>query len=292
MRRPADPNHPLTRLRDILSTETRVTRELFEKRVGISAKTLKAKETGAYEKKRKKKPDIERSKYGMNALDIAKISIATGVHPQSLINGDDPLIDNSGRSPLSPKSAKFEDQAELLVDKATLAFLVSVAVDAAAEKGVSYLFQFLLQGWLCETSKMFGLDEKITERLTAELGSFKPGLVPPYFLPKDDKSKLLWKEFMEELAKEQLSIYSDRLARDLDKAARQKRFLDKPRKGIPEEVAFEKEYQRDLLECGQLALQRCKARRADQDKVTQPTAVRPKRTPGKRSTSPGQTKVG
>jgi hypothetical protein len=45
------------------------------------------------------------------------------------------------------------------------------------------------------------------------------------------------------------------------KAARQKRFLNKPRTNDPELIAWEKEYQQDLAECRQLALLRCKARR-------------------------------
>jgi hypothetical protein len=275
-RPPKNPNHPLIRLRRALSTPGReMTREDLAKKTGIPAASLR---------------DIERSEYGMSDEIIAKISIATAVDHNSLMNGDDPLRDNFG-APLSSNSAKLEDMAEILVDKATLAFLVSVALDAAAEKGASYQFQFLLQGWLCKTSKMFGLDKLITERLTAELGSFKPGIVPPYFWPRDVKSKILWEEFGKELLTEQESIYADRLAHDPKKAARRKR-LDGPPKGDPEEVAFEKEYQHDLWECGQLALQRCKDRRVNLDKSTQAIAFRPKRMPGKRSPSPARTKVG
>ena len=279
MRRAADPNHPLTRLRGTLS------REKFAERVGIPARTIKEIETGKYNNKKK------RGKYGMNALDIAKISIATGVHPESLAAGTDPLIDISGRSPLSPDSPKLEDWAETKVDKATLAFLVEVAVDAAAKKGASYMFQFLLQEWLCKTSKTFGLDELIRERLTAELGSFIPGIIPPYFLPQDEESKRLWKEFVvDELQKEQFSIYFKQVAHDPKKDARRQRFV----LGIaePKEAEFKKEIERDLWACVPDALERCKARRVDQDKSAQGSAGRPKQTRGKRSPSPGQTKVG
>jgi hypothetical protein len=97
--------------------------------------------------------------------------------------------------------------------------------------------------------------------LTAKLGSFVPGGIPPYFWPQTPQSKALWKKFGKNLLKEQMTIYEDRLTQDPTKAAKQKHFLNKPDTNDPELIAWEKEYQQDLAECRELALQRCKARR-------------------------------
>jgi hypothetical protein len=87
-----------------------------------------------------------------------KISIATGVHHQSLLNNDDPLLDSkrhktdtldiSGNTPLASKSKTFEHLARVTVDKETLSVLVAAALDAAIEKELSYQFQFLIHGGL------------------------------------------------------------------------------------------------------------------------------------------------
>lgn len=245
-RRAKNANHPLVRLRQQLSTPTKLyTRKELARKAGVPEASLK---------------DIEAGKYKMSDEVVAKISIATGVHHQSLQNNGDPLLDWSGSEPLSPQSVKMEHLAEILVDKATLGVLVSAALEAATKKGVSYQFQFLLQGWLCKTSKAFGLDELIRGELTAALGSFMPGIVPPYFWPQTPKPKASWNAFVKELLREHKLVEEELLMQDPGKAERRERFLHKPRTGDPKEAEFELEYRHDVAESQRLALERCKTR--------------------------------
>jgi transcriptional regulator with XRE-family HTH domain len=223
-----------------------MTRKQLGRRTGIPEPSLK---------------DIESGKYKMTLEVIVRIAIATGVHPKSLADGKDPLLDHDGR-PLSRNSRKYESLAESLVDNPTLAFLVSVSLDAAAEKGVSYLFQFLLHGWLVKTSELFELTESIRARLTANLGSFMPGGVPLHFQPQAGNAERLWRAFEAELQREVDAIEERRLASDPQKAKRRERWLNTP---VPwkgrEGIAFEAEYQRDMKASREEALARCRERR-------------------------------
>jgi len=81
-RRPKNENHPLTRLRKLLSKETDVTREIFAERVHIPPASIKAIETGVY--------DLSRHV-------ASKITMATGVSTWSLLEDEDPLCDVFGR---------------------------------------------------------------------------------------------------------------------------------------------------------------------------------------------------
>jgi transcriptional regulator with XRE-family HTH domain len=90
MGRPAkNVNHPLVRLRRKLSdwSAHKVTRQDLAKKAGIPESSLR---------------DIETGRYKLTPAVATKISFATGVDPQSLLDGDDPLLDLL-RQPFSRK---------------------------------------------------------------------------------------------------------------------------------------------------------------------------------------------
>jgi hypothetical protein len=91
-----NPNHPITRLRKILSGDgSEVTREIFSERTGIPLGSVKAIETGVY----KLSPELAK-----------KVAFATGVDSMSLFIGEDPLRDIFG----NPYTYASYEQFQLL----------------------------------------------------------------------------------------------------------------------------------------------------------------------------------
>ncbi len=98
-RPPKNENHPLTRLRRILSEEgIEVTREIFSERTGIPVSSLKAIEVGTYK---------------LSPLLAKKIAATTGVHPWSLLNDTNPLRDGLGRRYTAQSYRQFQLLNEL-----------------------------------------------------------------------------------------------------------------------------------------------------------------------------------
>jgi transcriptional regulator with XRE-family HTH domain len=162
-RPPKDPNHPLVRLRAILSTPAtkrvpanEMSRERFAKKTGIPEPSLKDIETGRY----KMTPDV-----------AYKISFATGVDPKSLLRGDDPLLDFTGQ-PYSKASPKTDDAISSSVELgATNHLLLVYAWEVAKEKKIANLFHYMFDTWLHETFSNLGLQSAYDKEVDRTAGN-------------------------------------------------------------------------------------------------------------------------
>jgi transcriptional regulator with XRE-family HTH domain len=180
MGRPAkNPSHPLTRLRAQLSTPNhQITRQNLAKRTGIPVDTIK---------------DIETGRFALSGENAFKIALATGVDGESLLKGDEPLLDLLGEQ-VSNKSHRLVDH--LLWSEAeadSVVGLFSVVLHAAQEKGRAMHFYFLFRQWLPKTAELLGVLPEVRERLEPILGSLYPGLsLPESFYPENRKDRLKW----------------------------------------------------------------------------------------------------
>jgi DNA-binding XRE family transcriptional regulator len=171
MGRPAkNPEHPLTRLREALSTPNQqMTRALFSKKVGIPEATIKAIETG---------------KFKISDKHAAQIATVTKVDPKCLMDPSLPLTDYMG-FPLEgyPVAALFGE--EFLDIKA----LFDTAFEVAQEKQKQVVLSFLFQRWLEEASEILGLGSAITNKLQERYPIQCFGAIPEFFWPKDPKKR-------------------------------------------------------------------------------------------------------
>jgi DNA-binding XRE family transcriptional regulator len=137
-RRPKDPNNPITKLRrQLSSTNQPLTRQMFAKRYGFSAETLKALETGRY-----------KLSHGV----AVKIAVAVGVDVDSLLKNQDPLLDWNG-NPITPETKPALRELNLNANS-RLDYLINAAFNAARKhpKGDrSPLFVLLFDYWLADT---------------------------------------------------------------------------------------------------------------------------------------------
>lgn len=155
MRKPKNPNHPLTRLREALSTPEKpvFTRRMLADQVGIPVTSIKAIETGAYQLT----PEV-----------AIKISMATGVGPHSLMRGDDPLLDLS-RKPFSRASQSITERPwtaeDMDLEKHKLLF--TCLLEAAEGKDGKTLLQVTLSfaQWVRDLSFSLELGERIFNEL-------------------------------------------------------------------------------------------------------------------------------
>jgi hypothetical protein len=155
-----NPNHALTRLRKALSTETfEMTREVFAKRYGFSAPSIKAIETGTYSLK----PDM-----------AARISAATGVLAQSLLEDHDPLLSYDGK----PFTINTRPEHEAVSDRqiSTACLLLRTALEepvvvvrgkARSSRAVQLRVRF--QEWLHQTLLDLGMEKQFQKRLLIAL---------------------------------------------------------------------------------------------------------------------------
>jgi hypothetical protein len=132
-RKPKDENHPLTRLRKILSEDgTEVTRELFAKRTGIPSGSIKALETGLYR---------------LSPALAKKITFATGVNTNSILkrNNRDRLLDVFGRPYTCQSYREFQllnesDPIRKMTDAHALCLRVLGLLRAINERRYNELF--------------------------------------------------------------------------------------------------------------------------------------------------------
>ena len=173
MGRPAkNPEHPLTRLREALSTPTQqMTRALFSKKVGIPEATIKALETG---------------KFHISDKHAAQIASATKVDPKCLMDPNLPLTDYLG-VPLDGQTKPFAAYfGDVFYD---IKALFDTGLQVAQEKRKQAVFSFLFQRWLEETSEILGLGPSITDKLLEEYPGECFAAIPHYFWPKDRKKQ-------------------------------------------------------------------------------------------------------
>jgi plasmid maintenance system antidote protein VapI len=237
MGRPAkNPMHPLTRLRAQLSTPNNsVTRQALSKRTGIPVDTIK---------------DIETGRFQLTAARAIKISLATGVDGESLLKGEDPLLDLAG-NPVSNMSNTQPDQLWWSAARLeSVKLLMSVVLDAAQEKYRTAHLYFLLQGWLSEVSKLLDLLPIIREKL--KIGSVHPHLkLPESFYPQSKPERLRWEMILQsrldEFDKEIVRIKTDLFAQRLPRKYRRLNDLrDKNDRG--EELSSREKTEMDTLE--------------------------------------------
>jgi transcriptional regulator with XRE-family HTH domain len=190
-----DANHPLVRLRRVLSTPSdEVTRKDLAKRTGIPETSLRDIETGRY----KITPEV-----------ATTIAYATGVDPRSLLAGDDPLLDHRGQ-PLSkdtPGAPRY--YWWLRETQEVRRQLFSALLDAAEEKKIVSLIHFNFENWLEAMIKAFGLEDLFAEKLMERLTLFDPYLVPHKFRPKNKDQDREWWDFDLQILKEFMSILDD-----------------------------------------------------------------------------------
>jgi transcriptional regulator with XRE-family HTH domain len=187
--RPAkNQNHPVTRLRKALSTPNdEVTREDLANRCGIPAPSLR---------------DIETGKYQLTHEVALKLAYATGVDYDSLIRGDDPLMDMIG-NPLNPESPSCLADAWTPENTQSLETLFSCILKAAEKKkgeGVKVGLSFAM--WAKQVSATFDMDKRVFEELWMATDSFDPQLIP----------RVLWADHFEQKFK-QLSERRSRSAK-------------------------------------------------------------------------------
>lgn len=192
-RPPKDATHPLVRLRELLSTEDhQVTRKDLAKRTGIPETSLRDIETGRY----KLTPDV-----------AAKISAATGVDPQSLLNGDDPLLAHFQKVGLHWRQEPFSKDTpigrELRPEhREVIEQLFLAVLNAAEEKKIDSPIYFSFYNWLSSTILAFGLEDLFAEKLTERLTFFDPRFVSFKFRPKDKRLAKVWDDFDCQIRKE------------------------------------------------------------------------------------------
>jgi transcriptional regulator with XRE-family HTH domain len=180
MGRPAkNVNHPLVRLRRKLSdwSAHKVTRQDLAKKAGIPESSLR---------------DIETGRYKLTPAVATKISFATGVDPQSLLDGDDPLLDLL-RQPFSKESPRWSEYAEWSEEyRGAREQLFFALLDTAEEKKIARLIYFSFENWLTTTIEAFGLNDLFAQKLTDRFTLFDPYFVSDEFFPKNQRVAEKW----------------------------------------------------------------------------------------------------
>jgi transcriptional regulator with XRE-family HTH domain len=177
-------SHVLVRLRKAISTdELTVTREILGERVGISASTIR---------------DIETGRFRLTEAIAQRIMLATGVSTRSLLNGEDPLKDYSGRILTAESAMPMELYYQ---EEVSLNAMVQAALAAAKKKKRSAIFKELFWEWLPQAIAAIGATAAMKALLNRNLGVFDPSYVPEAFQPKNPKMKARWDKVRFQLVK-------------------------------------------------------------------------------------------
>jgi DNA-binding XRE family transcriptional regulator len=266
-----NPTHPLAKLRNVLSTPGhQVTRKELAKRAGIPETSLR---------------DIENGKYKMTPEVAEQISHAIGsLSPQSLLAGDDPLMDLWGK-PFTRDSPSWPEELWRSEDQEVRQQLFSAAWAVACEKKRSRLVAFNFETWLLKTFQAYGLDQLLIEKLTDRLVLFDPSLVPREFWPKNKQLAKKWESFNEQIQEESVRVAHQDGINDPE-------YFDRPENSEPWETLIKTESGRAIIRDSVL---RSKALRAEarwrvaqrwQEETTK--ASTPKPLSGKRPRSGGR----
>ena len=150
---------------------------------------------------------IELKKFKLTYDVALKIAHRFGVHPRSLMNGENPLRDFEGNPFVPGAGDKLERIANSEVRLEARRYLYEAAMEAALDKGIGMLVQYSFEHWLKETCEAFGLKGILAEKLTDRLESFEPKCIPSGFRPRDRQLSALWKEYEKQIDDEQLRLF-------------------------------------------------------------------------------------
>jgi hypothetical protein len=154
-----------------------MTRDLFAKHVRIPAGSIKAIETGLYE---------------MSPEVAMRVSLATGVDPDSLMRGDKQLLDVRGL-PFTQASKKPQPLSGAKELGKSMSLLFQAVLAAAEEKNVVMQLNFLLNVWLSKNVPALGISKKVFEQLERIADRLDPDFsVPDALLPTETKAKQRW----------------------------------------------------------------------------------------------------
>jgi transcriptional regulator with XRE-family HTH domain len=183
-RTPKNQDHVLVRLRRAISTPSEViTRKKLAQRIGVSASTIR---------------DIETDKFGLTEAIASRLMTATMVNKRSLLNGDDPLKDITGKD-LGPNSNREGSRRNDPYHEFGIFKLMETALRAADKMKRSEVFYELFNEWLPAALEAINATDSMKKILESELGKFDPGYVPDQLWPTQPKMKRRWKEASENL---------------------------------------------------------------------------------------------
>jgi transcriptional regulator with XRE-family HTH domain len=175
-------------LRRALSTpHDEVTRKDLSNRTGIPEASIKDIETGVY----KMTPDV-----------AMRVSLGTGVDPDSLMRGDEQLRDVLDL-PLTRASKKPQalGWSEELTESISLLFVAILT--AAKEKNALRQFHFLFDAWISEIVPALRIENEVFKQLNKIGDRLDPDFsVPEAVLPREAKAKKRWFESRQKLKDE------------------------------------------------------------------------------------------
>jgi hypothetical protein len=160
-------------VRRALSTaHDEVTRKDLSKRTGIPEASIKDIETGVY----KMTPEV-----------AMRVSLGTGVDPESLMRGDEQLWDVWGlpftRASKKPQTLGWSEE---LTESISLLF--EAILTAAKEKNAIRQFHFLFDAWISEIVPALGISKEVFEQLKKIGDRLDPDFsVPEAVLPREAK---------------------------------------------------------------------------------------------------------
>ena len=168
-RTPKNPNNPITKLRRQLSSQNQpLTREMFAKRYGFSAESVKALETGRYQ---------------LTEEFAIKIAIAVGVDASCLLENRDPMVDWHG-NPITPETKPALRHLDFNPNQ-RLEFLVKAAFAAAKkhpkdDRSARFvvLFDFWLANVMRELDVIGPFWNELFDRSYPDADEFELGKVP------------------------------------------------------------------------------------------------------------------
>ncbi len=190
-------DHPVARLRKALSTDNHAcTRAELSRRTGVPANTL---------------TDIELKRIKLSLRVACKISIGTEVDLNSLMAGDDPLMNIYGQ-PMVKGSLAIPSRTQLLAKiesfQEAQKQICLATWEAAQDRDVGMMLSYLFNTWLSSTLDDMGLKSLMVGKLTQRLGLFDPEKIPRMFWPKGKRVQL-WKDSQKQIDQVQLGLMND-----------------------------------------------------------------------------------
>jgi hypothetical protein len=189
-------NHPLARLRRQLSYDGhQMTRRELSKRAGIPERTLQ---------------DCEAGKFKLGIEAAIQISLVTPVDPESLMRGDDPLLDAFGEAVEHQEGANIDFPLDSPHGSAR-EVLFKTLWEAAMAKNRSLALSYSFDQWVETTMQLLDLEACFLERLTLKLREalFDPDEIP--FRPENPNVAKQWKNAEQQIRREQVGIFKERL---------------------------------------------------------------------------------